>query len=369
MNQIKTSLDFFEPNQRLTIKKEFDVNKVEKILVQGIDQLGGLAMSSPFFRELRKAFPQAYIVNLVGPLTYGIMKNCPYIDDVWLFHKKESFKVAKRIKKIGFDLTFLAAGSLRAALIAYLGKIPNRVGFDNDGTGRLLTIQLHMPLHSRYRPENMFDMLRAIGISPKGVYDREIWISGQDIEYGEAWAEVNKPQGTKIFAFNPFSTDPKRRWTNKGWQELLQGLKAIGIKSIMMVAPNEVEGSKKLLQEWQQEDVPIQTHSVTNTAAVLEHVDFVMGPESGFIHMALATKKAHVIALFNVLPPQSTFPVHDKRHVGLIRDDLHCAPCYLYKFKDQCPYNLECMSGIDSKRVLDAIDTFSKSDELDATSK
>lgn len=56
-------------------------------------------------------------------------------------------------------------------------------------------------------------------------------------------------------------------------------------------------------------------------------------------------------------------------HVGLIRDDLHCAPCYLYKFKDQCPYNLECMSGIDSKRVLDAIDTFSKSDELDATSK
>jgi len=362
MNQIKPSLDFFEPNQRLTIKKEFDVNKVEKILVQGIDQLGGLAMSSPFFRELRLAFPQAYIVNLVGPLTYGIMKNCPYIDEVWLFNKKESFKVANRIKKVGFDLTFLAAGSLRAALIAYLGKIPNRVGFDNDGTGRLLTVQLHMPLHSRYRPENMFDMLRAIGISPQGVYEREIWISDQDVEYGLDWSETNKPNGTKIFAFNPFSTDPKRRWTDEGWQQLLQGLKAIGVKPIMMVAPNEVEGSKKLLMEWQQEDIPVQSHSVTNTAAVLEHVDFVMGPESGFIHMALATSKAHVIALFNVLPPKSTFPVHDKRHMGLIRDELPCAPCYLYKFKDQCPNDLVCMKQIGAQQVLDAINNFVLSD-------
>ena len=355
MNQIKPSLDFFEPNQRLTIKKEFDVDKVEKILVQGIDQLGGLAMSSPFFRELRLAFPNAYIVNLVGPLTYGIMQNCPYIDEVWLFKKKESFKVATKIKKIGFDLTFLAAGSLRAALIAYLGKIPNRVGFDNDGTGRLLTVKLHMPLHSRYRPENMFDMLRAIGVSPQGVYDREIWISDQDVEYALAWSRMQKTDETKVFAFNPFSTDPKRRWTDNGWQELLESIKAIGIKPIMMVAPNEVEDSKKLLKQWKQQDIQVQTHSVTNTVAVLEHVDFVMGPESGFIHMALATNKAHVIALFNVLPPQSTFPVHDKRHVGLIRDELPCAPCYLYKLKDQCPNDLVCMKEISAKQVLDKV--------------
>ena len=48
MNKIKIDCDFFEPNQRVTIKKEFDLDKVEKILVQGIDQLGGLAQSSPF---------------------------------------------------------------------------------------------------------------------------------------------------------------------------------------------------------------------------------------------------------------------------------------------------------------------------------
>lgn len=99
MNQIKPSLEFFEPNQRLTIKKEFEINNVEKILIQGIDQLGGLAMSSPFFRELRLAFPNAYIVNLVGSLTYGIMKNCPYIDEVWLFKKRKALKLPTKLEK------------------------------------------------------------------------------------------------------------------------------------------------------------------------------------------------------------------------------------------------------------------------------
>lgn len=362
MNKIKIDNSFFEPNQRLTIKKDFDIEKIKKILIQGIDQLGGLAQSSSFFRELRYAFPDAHIVNLVGPLTYNVMQNCPYIDDVWLFNKKESFKTAYKVKKAGFDLTFLAAGTLRAALIAYLGKIPNRIGYDNDGTGRLLTIRLHQELHSRYRPENMFDMLRAIGISPQNVYSREIWVSKEDLQYSKNWENENKKLNTKILAFNPYSTDPKRRWTNEGWKNLLNGIIDLGIKPIMMVAPNELCHAKLLLKQWQQENILVQTHSVTNTAAILKYVDFVVGPESGFIHMALAVNKPHVIALFNVLPPKSTFPVHDKQHLGLIKDELPCAPCYLYRFKDLCPNQLLCMKQITAQQILDAVEGFIQGD-------
>ena len=128
MNQIKPSLDFFEPNQRLTVKKSFDKSKINRILVQGIDQLGGLMMSTPFFRELRLAFPDAYIVNLVGPLTYEVMQNCPHIDEVWLFDKKQSFAIAKKIRAFQFDLTFLPSGTFRTALIAFLGRVKHRIG-------------------------------------------------------------------------------------------------------------------------------------------------------------------------------------------------------------------------------------------------
>lgn len=354
MNKVKINADFFEPNFRLKVKKEVDVNQVDKVLVQGIDQLGGLAQSTPFFRELRRLFPNAYIVNLVGALTFGVMKNCPYVDDVWLFNKKQSLKMARKIKLEKFDLTFLASGTLRAALLAYLGRIPNRVGYDNDGTAKLLTVQLHQPLSSRYRPENMFDMLRAIGLSPQGVYEREFWISSSDIDYAEQW-RINWQSAESILAFNPFSTDPKRRWTDDAWIRFLQYLPERAIKPIMMVAPNEVTLAQKLLAKWSL-DLPIEAHTVTQTAAILNKIDFVLGPESGFIHMALAVNHPHVIALFNVLPPVSTFPIHDKNHIGLINHQLPCCPCYLYKFKDRCPNNLECMSEISAEQVIEALD-------------
>lgn len=358
MKNIKPSLDFFEPHQRLRIKRHFDVKGVSKIFVHGIDQLGGLMFSSPFFRELRRAFPNAYIVNMVGSLTYPIMQNCPYVDEVWLFNKSESWATMKKIKSIGFDLAFLATGNLRSALIAYLAGIPNRVGYDNDGTGPFLTVQMHQEFHSRYRPENMFDYLRAIGISPQGVYDREVWFSQDDKHYAQKWFDEHNSE-QKIFAFNPFSTDPKRRWTNEGWKETLQQVIALDIRPVMLVGPNEVEAGKELLDDWGFSAIQVESHSVTQTAAILNHIDFVVGPDSGFIHMALAVdNKPHVIGLFNVVPPISCFPIHDTNHVALIEDQLDCCPCYLYKFKDECPNELKCMTILKSDKVISAIKKF-----------
>jgi len=357
MTVIKPSLDFFEPHQRLNIKKHFDVEKVSKIFVHGIDQLGGLMFSSPFFRELRRAFPNAHIVNMVGSLTYPIMKNCPYIDEVWLFNKSESWATMKKIKAEGFDLAFLATGTLRSALMVYLAGVPNRVGYDNDGTGPLLTVQMHQEFHSRYSPENMFDYLRAIGITPQGVFDREVWVSDEDKAYAKSWFESNST-GQKIFAFNPFSTDSKRRWTDSGWKETLTHIIARGIKPVMLVGKNEVGQGEQLLDAWGVSGIDVQSHSVTQTAAILNYVDFVVGPDSGFIHMALAVNKPHVIGLFNVVPPISSFPIHDSRHIAIIEDTLDCCPCYFYKAKDVCPNELKCMTSLKAEKVLAAIDSF-----------
>ena len=335
------------------IKKEFEQTSIKKIVVLGIDQLGGLMMSTPFFRELRIAYPDAYIVNLVGPLTYPIMQNCPYIDEVWRFDKKQSFKFVKQFRTFGFDLAFLLAGTMRAALIAFLGRVPHRIGFDADGTGRLLTIELRLSFSSRYRPENVFDFLRAVGVTPQGVYQREIWLSDANRDYALDWFKNYSQQ--KLLAFNPFSTDPKRRWTDSGWQTLLDSLIPLNIRPIMLVAPNEVELAKDLLNSWHhQTNITVESHSVTNTAAILEYFDYVVGPESGFAHVALAVNKPHVIALFNVLPPKSTFPP-DERHIGLIEDTLPCCPCYLYKFKDICPNGLVCMKQLGAERVISTI--------------
>lgn len=359
MSLIKIPQTFLEPNQRLTIKKEVDLGAVNRILVFGIDQLGGLMTGTPFYRELRKAFPDARIVNLVGPLTYGVMQNCPYVDDVWLFDKSKTFETIKKIRAESFDLTFQLSGTLRTGLMVYLAGIPHRVGYDVDGTGPLLTVKLHQEFHSRYRVENIYDFLRALGFDPQGIYDREVWLSEADREYARSWVAINNPQGNKTFlAFNPFSTDVKRRWTDQGWRDLLRALLQRGITPIMFVAPNEVEAGKTYVKNLGLDEINVETHQPTQTAAILQNVKFAVGPESGFIHMALAVNKPHVIAFYNVLPAKATFP-NVKHHVALSAESLNCCPCYLYKAKDICPNDLACMKQLSFERVLEAIDRFS----------
>jgi len=153
---IKPSDDFFEPNQRLKIKKHFDVSKISKILIRGIDPLGDIAIASAFYRETRRLFPQAYIAVMVSPHAAQFLKHCPYIDEVIIFEKKQQWQHIQQLKQQQFDLALLQTGNLRAALMAYLAGIPNRVGFDSDERGFLLTVQLSCELQNRYRGEDHF---------------------------------------------------------------------------------------------------------------------------------------------------------------------------------------------------------------------
>ena len=170
------------------------------------------------------------------------------------------------------------------------------------------------------------------------------------------WYKKLNPKGNKQFlAFNPFSTDVKRRWTKAGWVDLIIGLQQRDITPIMMVAPNEVSKAEDYIAELGVESVLVQSHSPTQLAAIMKYIKFAVGPESGFVHLALAANSPHVIAFYNVLPPKATFPIDDPKHFAVIQD-IPCAPCYLYKAKDVCPHDVLCMKSLSAKTVLDFID-------------
>ena len=355
---IKPSDDFFEPNRRLKIKKHFDVSAVSKILIRGIDPLGDIAIGSAFYRAARRLFPNAYIAVMVSPHAAQFLKYCPYIDEVIVFNKKQQWRQIKQLKQQQFDLALLLTGNLRAALMAYFAGIPNRVGFDTDGRGFLLTVRLSCELHNRYRGENHFDLLRAVGLNPKGVFKREVWLTEEEERLAtEQWQQLGVKDEQAILAFNPFARVQNRRWSGQNWQKLLRSVLKKGIFPVMFVGPNETEEGKQLLKAWDLSQLPIvETHLMT-TAAMLKRVKWVVGTDSGFIHLALAVNKPHVIAIYGLLPVNSSFPIYDKHHRGLIAEHLPCAPCYLYKASDQCFNESKCMKEVTAQQVEQAMDS------------
>lgn len=354
---IKPSDDFFEPRQRLKIQKHFDVNSIKKIVIRGIDPLGDMAIGTAFFREVRQCFPNAHILNLVSEHASQWVENCPYIDEVRVFSKKAFWPAVKQLREEQHDLIFLLTGNLRAALLAYFAGIPNRIGFDSDGRGPLLTVRLHQELHSRYRAEDLFDMLRAIGFSPDGVFQREYWLSEKERVEAEAVFQKHSIDTHKeLMAFNPFARDDMRRWDSKNWIDLLTQLQQKGVQSVMFVGPNETRQAQSLLDEWHLTDIPVIEENLLVTAAMLEKFEWVVGADSGFIHMALAVDKPHVIGIFGVMPPVSCFPVQDPRHQAVIKSSLPCAPCYLYKGSDTCFNELKCMKELSAEEILSAME-------------
>ena len=121
-------------------------NNPEKILVIQTAFLGDVILTTPLVKALREIYPQSFISVLLIPQTAEVFKNNPHINQLILYDKKGKqrgvksfFKLVKFLKRQNFDLAIIPHRSLRSALLAYLSKIPQRIGFHTSGGSFLYT--------------------------------------------------------------------------------------------------------------------------------------------------------------------------------------------------------------------------------------
>ena len=61
---------------------------VENILIVRMDAIGDMVLTSGFIREVRANFPHARITLVTEPLTYSMVELCPYVNEVLAFDRK-----------------------------------------------------------------------------------------------------------------------------------------------------------------------------------------------------------------------------------------------------------------------------------------
>ena len=359
MNTFTVSSDFVDRDARLIRAKYFDTSSVKKIVIRGIDPLGDLAIGSAFFREVRRLFPNAHIMNLINRHGFELMQHCPYVDECVPFSSKETKKyqwqIIKKMQEKSFDLALLLSGNIHAALAMWLANVPNRVGYDSDGRGMFLTVRLHKEFHDRYRGENHFDLLRAIGLEPVDVYRRHYW--GDEKTYAKARniAQNINPDKRPLLAFNPFARDYRRTWPSAYWIKFVNLLILKEMLPVAVVGPGETEATQKLLDAVDAK-IPIIEEPITVAAAFLQQCQWVVATDSGFMHLALSTDGPSVIGLFGLLAPESSFPIYNNKHQALIVKNLSCCPCNLVKSNSHCYNPIKCMEGLTPLDIINVID-------------
>ena len=98
----------------------------------------------PAIRAVRNAFPDAYISLLVKPWVAEIFKENPSVNEIILYEDRYNsiagkFKLAKILKSKGFNTAILLQNAFDAAFIAWLSRIPKRIGYRRDFRRLLLT--------------------------------------------------------------------------------------------------------------------------------------------------------------------------------------------------------------------------------------
>jgi len=114
-------------------------SKTEKILVRGPDTVGSFVLASPFYRELRRNFPSAYIALAIKPLVYELAKDCPYVNEIFVYDDKTRGKYFSWLREKKFSVSFLLSGSFSSVLWVYLAGIKKRIGYSHDHRSWLLT--------------------------------------------------------------------------------------------------------------------------------------------------------------------------------------------------------------------------------------
>lgn len=338
---------------------------MERILIRSTNWLGDSVMSVPAVRAIRAARPSSHIAVLTPEKLADIWQLVPEVDEVIPFPSPKGrgllrairgvgdvFRVAKKIRGMGFTAGAIFPNSIRTALEMWLARIPTRIGFAGHGRRSffLTTVvakeealpatapgrhQVHLYLH-------LADAL--VG----GAID-----SGTDLECA-ADNRANPAVGGRYqIAVCPGAEyGPAKRWIPARFAEVIQTISASNdVRWIVVGTAKDGVVADDILAECgtkpQIENLCGKT-SLQELIAALRECDALVTNDTGTMHLA-ALLGVPTVSIFGSTEPALTGPL-GRNHI-VVRRHVECSPCFLR----ECPIDFRCMNDVDSDSVVSAL--------------
>jgi heptosyltransferase-2 len=341
---------------------------LHKILVRGVNWIGDAVMSIPALRGLRRGFPDSSISLLVRPPVAPLFSKDPAIDDIILYDDSYRgtagrYRLSRLLRERRFSTAFLLQNAFDAALLSFLAGIPERIGYNRDSRGFLLTRPVPFKGEDRkiHHIEYYLNLLRSVGV-PAGTTAPWVFQTLEDrLEGRKLLSDLSQP----VLGINPGAAyGSAKRWLPERFSEVARWFiedtggsvvivgsrqEAMTAHTIEISVRSGLGGSRRDPDGSPVLNLAGKT-SVGTLISVISECDIFLSNDSGPMHIAYAVG-APLVALFGSTNPALTGPPGEGSEV--IRSDaLSCSPC----FDRTClPGHLRCMYGITSDEVFFAL--------------
>lgn len=319
-----------------------------RILVRATNWVGDAVLSLPAVEAVRRRWPQAHIAILARPWVAGVYRFGDFADEILLYEKKagmqglrERWRVARLLGERSFDCALLLQNAFDAALIAWLARIPRRIGYARDGRRLLLTDPVEVPRKGEIPPHESFyylELLRRIGWIDRLPARPDARLRGAGYD----------PQ--PVVGVSPGAAfGSAKRWLPERFAEAAAAVAA------RLEAAVEVFGaaSERGLCEQVAERTRTLGVEARNMAGQTTLEEFIrraaqcrvfLTNDSGAMHIAAALG-VPTVAVFGSTDPQATSPLGPWTRI--VREPVDCSPCLLR----ECPIDHRCMTRVEAARV------------------
>ena len=337
-----------------------------KTLVVAPNWIGDALMAQPLLTLLKRDDASQRIVALAPRWVAPVLDAMPEVDHVIatdLAHGALQWSarraLAKDIAAQGFDRVFILPNSFKSALIPWLARIPERIGYRGEARHVLVNRCAEGPDASQAMSARYAALAGVVGVEgetrltlpiPRLVVDT-MAIAAVRARFGFAAAD-------ELIALCPGAEyGPAKRWPADHFASLAQTLLAqrpdahvllLGGKGDRAIADEIVARATNTRSSGRLHNLA-GTTDLNEAIALIAASTQVVSNDSGLMHVAAALSRPQV-AIFGSSDPRHTPPLSPRAKTLWLH--LDCSPC----FERTCPLgHLNCLVGITPQRVLDSM--------------
>lgn len=339
-----------------------------KILIVSLDALGTVLMNTAILPSIKRKFPVSTIYWITMPGADKILFNNPLIDKIFVWND-ESRMILRQIK---FNYVYNTDKSNYACAFANEINATNKLGFILNEDGKIIPanksafysykLGLDDKLKFRLNERTGLDIVHE-AIELEYLKDEYLFnFSEEEVDFIETYKkEINYSNKYIYVGFNTGCSNlfPNKKMTIDQHLHLINELsKDDQYIFVLLGGKEDTERNNKIYSllnpKVQAKVIKTPTElGLRRGACFMSISDIVITGDSFGMHLAIALKK-HVIAWFG-LSCWAEIELYN-RGIKLYQQDLECSPCW----KKSCPYNLECISGIDLQKIIAEVQAFSK---------
>lgn len=271
-----------------------------KIGIFLVGRIGDMILSTPMYSAIKKKYPEARITVIAGRANYNLLKNNPFIENVWVFDKNP-FKLIPLLFKIIFHkfdywLDPKDHFSTESSAIARLCGAKNTVGYNRPKSHNFdFEIPSDEANHRLHYSQRVFNALIPLGMNyPKIIPKPELY---EDKDFDDSIVNSYLDKTKKNLLINLSATSHTRIYNSENWIKVISRINLNKFNVILSFVENE-EAIANEIQSKIADVKLFDSKSIWDVISLVKRVDYVISPDTSVIHIASAFNIPQ-ISLFN----------------------------------------------------------------------